>query len=318
MDTDRSSHSAEFIESALEDRPYQVLESLGRGGVGSVWRVKDRVTERYLALKVMHHHLVNDPFFTDRFRLEAEAMASLEHPNIPAVVDYWVAEDGRHCLLLELLEGRTLYDEIAQRTRLPIGEVVDTVCQLLDALAATHAAGLVHRDIKPENLFLHHDGEHGKIRVKLLDFGLIRVLPTKPAGRLQPMMPTQSGSVITSPRFASPEALLGRRIDQRADIYSVGVVMYVCLVGLYSGFDMATGPTFSPPSELGVEGCTQELDEVILRAVDSNPDQRFQTAEEFLRALAPHRPVRNEQSNQSPPSFLQIGKELWRKYVAGK
>lgn len=311
MDIDRSSHSAELIESALGDRAYQVLDPLGRGGVGSVWRVEDKTQNRHLALKVMHHHLVNDQFFTDRFRLEAEAMASLKHPNIPSVVDYWVAEDGRHCLLLELLEGRTLHDEIAQRNRLPVREVVDYICQVLDALAATHAAGLVHRDIKPENLFLHRDPEHG-LRVKLLDFGLIRVVSTKPANRLQPMMPTQSGSVISSPRFASPEALLGRRIDHRADIYSVGVVMYVCLVGLYSGFDMATGPTFSPPSEQGVEGCTRELDQVILRAVDSNPDHRFQTAEDFLRALQPHLPATPRTTRPLQP-FLRIGKELWRK-----
>lgn len=316
MDTDRSSHSAEHIESVLGDRAYQVLDPLGRGGVGSVWRVKDKSLNRHLALKVMHHHLVNDQFFTDRFRLEAEAMASLKHPNIASVVDYWVAEDGRHCLLLELLEGRTLHDEIAQRVRLPVREVVDYLCQALDALAATHAAGLVHRDIKPENLFLHRDAENG-LRIKLLDFGLIRVVTTKHANGLQPMMPTQSGSVISSPRFASPEALLGRPIDHRADIYSVGVVMYVSLLGLYSGFDMATGPTFAPPSEQGVEGCTRELDAVILRAVDSNPDNRFQTAEDFLRALQPHRlPTQQPRSTGPHQPFLQIGKELWRKYFA--
>ena len=298
MATHPSSPPAEEIEPVLVNRPYRAIRFLGRGGVGSVWVVKHTTMGREFALKVLHLHHAKDRFITERFLLEAQAMASIDHPNIPWVSNYWEAADGRHCLLMELLDGRTLAQELLKRKRLPAPEVVQYCCQALKAIVATHAKGLVHRDIKPENLFLHQLPNVG-IQVKLLDFGLARVASARSdTARFRPVLATQTGDLIGSPRFASPEGLRGQQVDERSDIYSLGVVMYVSLLGLFCGFDMATRPAFSPPSELGAEGCTPELDAVILRAVESKPDDRYQTAIEFLDALQPfHPPVQYSRYN---------------------
>jgi serine/threonine-protein kinase len=290
MAANPSSPPVDEIQSVLENRPYRAIRFLGRGGVASVWLVQDTNMGREFALKVLHLHHSKDQFFTERFLLEARAMASIDHPNVPWVSNYWEAADGRHCMLMELLDGQTLAQELAKRKRLPAPEVVQYSCQTLKALVAAHAKGLVHRDIKPENLFLHQVPNVGR-QVKLLDFGLARVASaSSDTARFRPVLATQTGDVVGSPRFASPESLRGKPVDERSDLYSLGVVIYVSLVGLLSNFDMATRPVFSPPSSVGAEGCTPELDAVILRAVEPNPRDRFQTAQEFLDALMPHHP----------------------------
>jgi serine/threonine-protein kinase len=245
---------------------------------------------REFALKVLHRRHVKNRFYVERFELEAKATASLEHPAIVSVSDYWVADDGRHCLVMQLLEGRTLAQEIMQRKRLPAPEVVQYGCQVLSALTLAHGKGLVHRDIKPENLFLNRVPNVG-VEVKVLDFGLARVVSEQSdSSRFRPMLATQTGTSVGSPRFASPEALRGKTVDHRSDIYSLGVVLYVSLLGLYSDFDLATRPTFIPPSVHGAEGCSKELDAVILRAVETQPEDRYPTAQDFLSALEPLRP----------------------------
>jgi len=264
---------------------------------------------REFALKVLHRKLANDRFFTERFQLEARVMASMGHPNVPSISNYWVAEDGRHCLLMQLLTGNTWAQEILRRQRLPASEVVTYSCQILKALVATHAKGIVHRDIKPENLFLHQT-RRGGIEVKLLDFGLARVVVhNSDAARFRPTQETRTGDMVGSARYASPEALRGERIDQRSDIYSVGLVMYISLVGLYSGFDVATRPLFTPPSKQGAEGSSPELDAVILRAVEPNPDDRWECAADFLEALKPFHPhVPYSRHNLPREELLRMGR----------
>jgi serine/threonine-protein kinase len=247
---------------------------------------------KQFALKVLHRHLVNDRFYLERFELEAKATASIEHPNVVTVSDYWVAEDGRHCLLMQLLNGVTLAQELKERRRLPGSVVVRHTCQALRALVVAHDKGLVHRDIKPENLFLHQVPNVG-VQVKVLDFGLARVASANSASaRFRPKLATRAGSAVGSPRFASPEALRGMTVDHRSDIYSLGVVMYLSLVGMGSKFDFATVPSFAPPSQCGAEGCSEALDAIILRAVQARPEDRFQSAQSFLDSLLPlHPPV---------------------------
>jgi len=247
---------------------------------------------------------VNDRFFVERFALEARAMASLTHPSIASISDYWVAEDGRHCLLMQLLRGRTLAQELHARTRLSAPEAVQYGCEALDALVAAHAKGLVHRDIKPENLFLHQVPNQG-IQLKLLDFGLARVASVDcESARFRPAIATQTGSAIGSCRYASPEVLRGERADVRSDLYSLGVVLYLSLMSVYSTFDFATRSEIAAPSE-EVEGCTRELDRVILRALELRPDDRFQSAREFLEALTPHRPpIQYSRYNLPREAFL--------------
>jgi serine/threonine-protein kinase len=246
---------------------------------------------RQFALKVMHHRHVKNRFLIERFELEARATASLSHPNVVSISDYWIADDGRHCLLMQLLKGRTLAEEVLQRKRLPANEVIHYAVQALSALVTAHAKGLIHRDIKLENLFLNEAPSSGTV-LKVLDFGFARVASNQSeSARFQPRLATRTGAPVGSPRFASPEALRGTGVDFRTDIYSLGVVMYVLLVGLYNNFDAATLPTFSPPSLQEAEGCTPELDAIILRAVEPRPEDRFQSAREFLDALLPLCPI---------------------------
>lgn len=296
----QSEPPADGINPVLADRPYQLIRYLGRGSVGEVWAVRNTRMGKHFALKVLHRHLSRDTFYLERFELEAKATASLEHPNVVTVSDYWVAEDGRPCLVMQLLHGVTLARELRVQRRLHASIVIRNTCQVLKALITAHEMGLIHRDIKPENLFLHQVPNVG-VEVKLLDFGLARVISADSvSSRFRPKIETRAGVAIGSPRFASPEALRGKLVDHRADIYSLGVVMYLSLVGLGNEFDCATIPSFASPSECGAEGADAALDEIVLRAVQARPEERFQSAREFLDSLLPmHPPV--EFSRHFPP-----------------
>lgn len=273
--------------------------------MGEVWVVRNTALEIDMALKVMHARHVHSPFHRERFLLEAQGTACINHPNVVEVIDYWEAPDERPCFVMQLLSGRTLGQELRARNRLAPIEVVELGCQIASALNAVHTAGLVHRDIKPDNLFLHQT-EAGTVQAKLLDFGLARVVsPDAEGGPLTPTIGTQPGSMVGSPRFMSPEALRGEVADHRADIYSLGVVLYMALVGRNYLFDWATRPVFSPPSRLGVDSCPAELDSAILRAVESRAGDRFQSAIDFLNALQPLRPVKSAARPSLPRVALQ-------------
>lgn len=269
----------------LGGTPYQPLRSLGRGGMGEVWLVRHERLERDFALKVLHRRHLANPELRERLALEARAMAAIEHPNIVEVTDFFIAPDGRPCLVMELLQGQRLDRELLQRKRLPGPEVIALARQALSALIAAHRAGVIHRDIRPENLFLHQLPAQPRL-LKLMDFGLARVLSDSSApGPLRPLELTRTGTVIGSPRFIPPEALAGERMGPEGDIYSLGVVLYLCLVGMHSNFDWATSPVFLAPSSCGAVECSKRLDQVILQAVELNRDHRFRSAREFLEAL---------------------------------
>jgi eukaryotic-like serine/threonine-protein kinase len=275
----------EDIEALLSSTPYRPLKALGRGSMGEVWAIRHEYIGREFALKVLHRRHLKNGQLVERLRLEARAMAALEHPHIVEVADFWISPDGRPCLVMELLCGQRLDRELLQRARLPGGQVVEIGRQALSALVAAHEMGLIHRDIKPENLFLHQLPNQ-PWSLKILDFGLARVLGGRPVGSpLQPLDLTRTGTVIGSPRFMSPEALRGERVGPEGDIYSLGVVMYLCLVGMHSPFDIATSPSFHPPSRSGAVECGPRLDSIILRAVETEPECRYPSAREFLADL---------------------------------
>jgi serine/threonine-protein kinase len=275
------------LAAVLARTPYRPLRRLGRGAMGDVYVVEHQALRRPFVLKVLRSRLSDDPQLVDRMRMEAQAAARLDHPNIVEVVDFWSTEGGRPCMVMELLRGVTLAAELRVRGTLPMVEAVAYGRELLSALAAAHELGVVHRDIKPENLFLHRQtGE--RCVLKVLDFGLARVLPRSV---VQPLaLPTGTGTIVGSPRFMSPEAARGQRVDHRADIYAAGLVLYVMLTGR-GPFDHA-GPndTFSvvpdPPSLHAPAPLPPLLDDAILVALRSNPDERFQNAAAFSSALA--------------------------------
>jgi serine/threonine protein kinase len=271
---------ADALAHLLAGTRYRPVRWLGKGGQGEVWVIEHRLLRKEFALKLLHAHLGDG-----RMRLEVEAMGRIRHPNVVDVIDSWVTADGRRCVVLELLVGRTLWDELAERLSLPVGEAVDIAWHALSALSAAHALGVVHRDVKPENLFLHFSQGHGRV-LKVLDFGLARVLPgATGVAPLSRSFRTRTGTMVGSPIFVSPEAARGRPVDVRGDLYSMGMVLYVMLAG-HAPFDHDPSKQ-TPPSRYAGSSVPPELDAVVLRAIRQDPDQRYQSAEEFARDLKP-------------------------------
>lgn len=273
------------IDSLLSGTAYRPVALIGRGSMGEVWSIRHEFMGRDFALKILHRRHLNNAQLIERLKFEARAIGALDHPNIVEITDFWVSPEGCPCLVMELLEGQRLDRMLLQRRRLPGSEVIEIGRQALSALSAAHAIGLVHRDIKPENLFVQQSPQQ-TIRLKLLDFGLARVVSeTVEGASLEALGLTRTGTVLGSPRYMSPEGLCGERLGPEADIYSLGVVLYVCLVGLHSQFDFATSPVFHPPSQLGAIACPPALDTVLLTAVESDRGLRYATTQEFLNAL---------------------------------
>jgi len=270
---------AESPEPLLAGRPYRLIELIGRGGMGSVYVVEHQGLLKRFALKVPHQLYARRPL-ADRMRFEAQAIAQLRHPNVVDVIDFWIA-DGHPCIVLELLNGTNLAQELAERRTLPVREAVELTAQALAALSAAHALGIVHRDIKPENLYLH--AEPGRRRVlKVLDFGLARLLPNAlDSAPAPPLVPTKTGALVGSPAYMSPEAARGERVGAAADIYSLGLVLYRMLAG-HGAFDR--GATVEPPSR-HAPLVPPALDATVLRAIQEAPEARFASAAEFLKAL---------------------------------
>jgi eukaryotic-like serine/threonine-protein kinase len=258
---------------------YVLRGELGRGGMATVHRAVDEVLEREVAIKLLHAHLANDPAFLDRFRREARAAAALNHPNVVAVHDWGEDDEGAY-LVLQLIEGPSLREVLRQRGRLTSGEALTVLAPAALGLGAAHAAGLVHRDVKPENLLLGRDGT-----VRVTDFGLARAAASATS--------TFGADVLVgSPHYLSPEAVRGRPLDPRADVYALGVVLFECLTGRpphegESPFATAvqhTSRRVPPPSEV-VDGLPPALDELVVAATSHDPDERPDDGIDFARSL---------------------------------
>jgi eukaryotic-like serine/threonine-protein kinase len=279
----------------FEGTAYRLLEPLDAGGMGEVFLVEHRQLARPFVAKVLHAHLAAHPQVVDRLRLEAQTLGRINHPNIVSISGFGTTSDGRPFLVMEYLRGRTLRAELVKRGTLPVDEAIFCVSELLAGLSAAHALGIVHRDIKPDNIFLAELPTGGRV-LKILDFGIARVLPD--ASRAAPLplaLPTESGAVIGTPRFLSPEAAQGQRVDARADLYAAALVLYICLAGrgpfdhLDSAQDVLSAhanETPSAPSHHSPMTVPAELDHVVMRALAKNPEARFQTALEFRAELA--------------------------------
>ncbi len=276
-DTEDRARWEKRLRRALGD-DYELLDLLGSGGFGRVYRVRDLHLEREVALKVLHPELTQDPAVVERFRREAQLAARLNHVNIVSIYDI----GGRSGLIwytMELVNGPSLAQLVDRDGPLPLDRVLRLLREALSALANAHASGLVHRDIKPENMLLEGDG-----RLRITDFGLALALRFGKFGGAT----SQSGT----PQFASPEQLLGERVDQRSDLYSLAAVAYFALLG-HPPFQGATPEQvlakqttnqLPSPRELR-EDVTGELEEVLARALNSEMDQRYPSAAEFLQAL---------------------------------
>ena len=196
---------------------YELEELVGTGGMSSVFRARDRLLERRVALKVLHEHYTDDEGYVERFRREARVVAQLSHPNIVTVIDRG-EDEGRQFIVFELVEGRTLKDLLEEEGRLPVRPALEIALQVARGLAFAHEHGLVHRDVKPQNVILNGDG-----RAKVTDFGIARSRDIQGV--------TQTGMVLGTSNYVAPEQAQGGKVDRATDVYSLGVVLFELLTG---------------------------------------------------------------------------------------
>src|SRR3954447_21415154 len=262
----------------MVDGRYRVLKRLGAGGMAEVWCAEDEVLGRRVALKLLGGRFAEDPEFRERFRREAQAAAGLTHPNIVGIFDRseW---EGTPYIAMELVDGQTLKELVTERGPLPLETAVGLTEQILRALAYAHRRGIVHRDVKPQNVILDPDGQ-----AKVADFGIAR------AGDTSQM--TQTGAIVGTMQYLSPEQAEGHPVDRRADLYSVGIVLYELLTGQVP-FDGEAPIAIAikqinerpvPPGQLE-PGIPPTLEAVVMRALEKDPARRYQSAEEFIAAL---------------------------------
>jgi len=265
-----------WLRRALGD-DYELLALLGSGGFGRVYRVRDLHLEREVALKVLHPTLTQDAEVVERFRREAQLAARLSHPNIVNIYDI----GGRFGLIwytMELIDGPSLAQLVERNGPLPLEQVLRLLREALSALAHAHGYGLVHRDIKPENMLIDPTGS-----VQITDFGLALALRGKYGGAT-----SQSGT----PQFASPEQLLGERVDQRSDLYSLAAVVYYALLGTPPSpgetteqvLARQTTNQFPAPRERR-DDVPEPLERVLDRALSADVESRYPSAAEFLQAV---------------------------------
>jgi tRNA A-37 threonylcarbamoyl transferase component Bud32 len=238
----------------------EVLECLGRGGMGVVYKARQPRLNRFVALKILAREKEQDPRFAERFTREAQALARLNHPNIVTIYDFGEA-DGLYYLLMEFADGLSLR-QLLQTRKLAPEEALTIVPAICEALQYAHQQGIVHRDIKPENILLDKQG-----RVKIADFGIAKLLGGQ--GRVASL--TGEQQVVGTPHYMAPEQVEKPGIvDHRADIYSLGVVFYEMLTG-----ELPLGK-FAPPSHM--VKMDVRLDEVVLHALEKEPERRYQQA----------------------------------------
>lgn len=262
----------------------EILETLGRGGMGAVYKARQPRLDRFVALKILAGERKSDPQFAERFEREARTLARLHHPNIVAIYEFGET-GGNFYLLMEYVDGVTLR-QMLQTRKLSPEEALAIVPKICEALQYAHQQGVVHRDIKPENILLDKSGQ-----VKIADFGIAKLVGQEAQTGL-----TQEQQVIGTPHYMAPEQVeRPKTVDHRADIYSLGVVLYEMLTG-----ELPLGK-FAPPSrKVQVD---VRLDEVVLHALEKEPERRYQEAQHVKTDVEA---IRNEPARQAAPAAVPV------------
>ena len=275
---------SDTLINTLFDGRYRIVRKLGSGGMANVYLAEDEDLGRRVAIKILNDRYANDDLFIERFRREAKSAAGLSHPNIVSIYDRGEAE-GTYYIAMEVIEGRSLKELILTRGALPVDTAIGYAKQLLEALRFAHRHGIIHRDIKPHNVLVSAD-QHVKAnepRLKVADFGIARYGPSQM---------TEAGSIMGTAQYLSPEQARGAPVTAASDLYSAGVVLYEMLTGKVpftgdSAIEIAmkhVNELPRPPSKLRAE-IPPELDQIVLRALAKEPEERYQTADEFIEDL---------------------------------
>ena len=259
---------------------YELRQQLGKGGMAEVWKAFQPGIDRFVAIKLMHKHLADEADFVERFRREAKAVGQLQHNNIMRVIDFDV-EGDEHYMVMDYIQGGTLAEYLQQHGTLPPEEALQIAVQLADALAYAHERGMVHRDIKPANVMFMDDNASCPV---LTDFGIARLLSNQTM--------TMTGAMVGTPAYMSPEAIRGEKVDERADIYSLGVMLYEMVVGRtpytadtpYGMILKQMNEPLIPPRSIKPD-VPEQVEQLILKAVLKDVETRYQSASEFRQAI---------------------------------
>lgn len=270
---------------------FSVLSRIGIGGMGVVYKAHEDALGRDVALKVLRRELARDLPTVQRFYREMRATSRISHPNTVRVYDFGHGSDGSLYLSMELLQGVTLAEELGRCGRLPAARVVRIAIQVAKALRAAHAEGIIHRDLKPENVMIvDHYGETDS--VKVLDFGIARF--ADPSSATEERSLTRTGLVVGTPAYVSPEAATGGKADERADLYSLGILIYHLLVGelpfddsnpisvLYKHVHEAP----ISPTQRGVQGVPEALEGLLMALLSKRPGDRPPSADALVTLLS--------------------------------
>ena len=273
---------------------YRLVSRLGEGGMGVVYLGEHIRLNRMVAIKVVRRELTSQPEVLNRFFNEARAVNDIGHPNIVSIVDFVEKSDEDPpivYMVLEYLSGETLAEHIDNNGAMDPEEVVRIGLQITDALAAIHKAKVLHRDLKPENIFLCETEDGSPTPVKLLDFGVAKDISDLSQDDI-----TEPGITVGTPEFMAPEQILDRKLDERMDIYVVGMVLYNMLTGDIPFKAEALGKLLKqhlkePPMPMamvraGGKRVPPALEQLVMRCMEKAPDLRFQTAEELHQALS--------------------------------
>lgn len=263
---------------------YEILDRIGRGGMAEVYRGYHPSLDRYVAIKLLHPFLADDPEFKDRFENEARNVARLKHPNIVQVYDFDFDPDSEsYYMVMELINGPTLKDQLFElettKQRLPVAEVIRIVKSAAEALAYAHQRNMIHRDVKPANLMIDEDS-----RLVLTDFGIAKIV----TGTVF----TMSGGMVGTPAYMAPEQGLGESGDERSDIYSLGVILFQLVTGRLP-YDADTPLAVIlkhlneplPIPHNFVEDISPDLEKIICRSLEKDPQDRYQTSAEMAYEL---------------------------------
>ncbi len=300
----------QLVGSVLADR-YEILEVIGGGGMGLVYKARHRLMNRIVAIKMLHKHMISSKDTLKRFQLEAQAASCLSLPNILTVYDFGLTNEGQPYMVMDYLEGTSLADVLEEEHHLLPDRAINIFVQACAGLAHAHQKGVLHRDIKPSNIMLVNFGDQADF-VKIVDFGIAKLL-NQGVGEL-----TKTGEVYGSPSYMSPEQCRGKDTDARSDIYSMGCVMYRTLSGrpLFSGDDIIEllfKQVSEPPAPFEADlNIPQELETTIFKALAKDPADRYANMGEFKEALEKYVEKRAGKTTATPT--VEGPMPLWKRH----